>query len=203
MRSRQPLQFVVLLIVAVLGGCGGRFFPPDSPSPMHPVSTPDHPGTAPGVSAVSGLPGMPALVDSDNVYAAAGAEMLSPVVRADRPLVYVPHTNSGDVWVIDPATFTVISLSSAPSISAERPSAAERTWCTSGREAVRDGRQGTTRAPRVTATRHPRVAAVALRSPRAGPASSCRPTAAGEASPVPSVRRGAAGRETSRRAGGA
>jgi YVTN family beta-propeller protein len=109
MRSRHPLQLVVLLIVAVLGGCGGRVFPPDSPSPMHPVSTPDHPDTAPGVSAVSGLPGMPALVDPDNVYAAAGAEMLSPAVRADQPLVYVPHTKSGDVWVIDPATLAVIA----------------------------------------------------------------------------------------------
>jgi len=97
MGSRQPLQFVVLLIVAVLGGCGGLVLPPDSPSSMHPVSTPDHPGSAPGVSAVSGLPGMPALVDPDNVYAAAGAQMLSAAVRADRPLVYVPHTNSGDV----------------------------------------------------------------------------------------------------------
>src|SRR5262245_52617399 len=109
MRSPQPPRLVVLLIAAVLGGCGGLVFPPDSPNPTQPVSTPGHPGTAPGGSAVSGLPGMPASVDPDNVYAAAGAEMLSPTVRADRPLVYVPHTLSGDVWVIDPVSFTVIA----------------------------------------------------------------------------------------------
>jgi YVTN family beta-propeller protein len=76
---------------------------------MRPVGTPDHPEGAPAVSAVNVLPGMPVVVDPSNVYAAAGAGMLSPVVREDRPLVYLPHTNSGDVWVIDPATFRVIA----------------------------------------------------------------------------------------------
>jgi YVTN family beta-propeller protein len=50
---------------------------------------------------------MPPVTDPDNVYAAAGAGMLSPAARAAKPLVYVPH-NSGDVWVIDPATFAVV-----------------------------------------------------------------------------------------------
>jgi YVTN family beta-propeller protein len=52
---------------------------------------------------------MPPVTDPSNVYAAAGAGMLSPVARAARRLVYVPHNDSGDVWVIDPATFTVIN----------------------------------------------------------------------------------------------
>jgi YVTN family beta-propeller protein len=34
--------------------------------------------------------------------------MLSAAAQAARPLVYVPH-NSGDVWVIDPATFQVVN----------------------------------------------------------------------------------------------
>ena len=34
--------------------------------------------------------------------------MLSATASAARPLVYVPHTKSGDVQVIDPATFAVI-----------------------------------------------------------------------------------------------
>ncbi|MFJ9779113.1 beta-propeller fold lactonase family protein [Amycolatopsis sp. NPDC101161] len=55
------------------------------------------------------LPGMPAIPDSHNVDAAAGAGMLSPAVAADKPLVYVPHSGSGDVWVIDPATFHVVA----------------------------------------------------------------------------------------------
>jgi len=43
------------------------------------------------------------------VYAAAGAGMLSPVARAAKPLVYVPHTKSRDVWVIDPSSFAVVA----------------------------------------------------------------------------------------------
>ena len=50
------------------------------------------------------LPGMPPVPDPKNVNAAAAASMLAPAVAADKPLVYVPHNKSGDVWVIDPAT---------------------------------------------------------------------------------------------------
>lgn len=35
--------------------------------------------------------------------------MLSDAVRKDRQLVYVPHSGSGDVWVIDPKTFDVVA----------------------------------------------------------------------------------------------
>ena len=35
--------------------------------------------------------------------------MLSPAARAAKPLVYVPHTKSHDVWVIDPTTFAVVA----------------------------------------------------------------------------------------------
>ncbi|WP_242606476.1 YncE family protein, partial [Protofrankia symbiont of Coriaria ruscifolia] len=43
-----------------------------------------------------------------NVYAAAGANQLSPAVRGARKLVYVPNSDSDTVDVIDPATFKVI-----------------------------------------------------------------------------------------------
>ncbi|MGC5019547.1 hypothetical protein [Micromonospora sp. DT47] len=52
------------------------------------------------------LPGMPV---AGNVYADAGPGMLSEAVRGDRALVYVPNTNSNDVWVIDPATYKVVA----------------------------------------------------------------------------------------------
>jgi YVTN family beta-propeller protein len=55
------------------------------------------------------LPGMPPVTDAHNVYAAAGAGLLSPAAREARPLVYVPHTKSHDVWVIDPTTFAVVA----------------------------------------------------------------------------------------------
>ncbi len=51
---------------------------------------------------------MPAVADPRNVYAAAGAGMLSDPAKAAPPMVYVPHTKSGEVWVIDPATFAVV-----------------------------------------------------------------------------------------------
>jgi YVTN family beta-propeller protein len=51
---------------------------------------------------------MPAVPDPRNVYADAGPGMLTDVTRTAKPLVYVPHTRSGDVWVIDPITFAVV-----------------------------------------------------------------------------------------------
>jgi len=50
---------------------------------------------------------MPQVSDAGNLYSDAGAGMLGEVARTARPLVYVPH-NSGDVWVIDPATFQMV-----------------------------------------------------------------------------------------------
>jgi DNA-binding beta-propeller fold protein YncE len=47
---------------------------------------------------------MPPGTDQHNVYAAAGANMLADAVRTAKPLVYVPHTESGDLWEIDPTT---------------------------------------------------------------------------------------------------
>lgn len=105
MPSRLPLLLLLLLVLAVLADWGGLDPAPHSPTATPPSSPPDQPLA----TAMDLLPGMPLLADPHNVYAAAGAGMLSAVVRDDRPLVYVPHTNSGDVWVIDPATFTVIA----------------------------------------------------------------------------------------------
>ena len=43
-----------------------------------------------------------------NVYAADRAGMLSPAVRGDRPLVYVPNSQSNTVDEIDPSTYRVV-----------------------------------------------------------------------------------------------
>lgn len=43
-----------------------------------------------------------------NVYAAASAGNLRPDVAADKPLIYVPNTQSDDVYVIDPNTYKVV-----------------------------------------------------------------------------------------------
>jgi len=53
------------------------------------------------------LAGMPANTDPKNIYANTVSGM-SDAVKNARNLVYVPHNESADVWVIDPTTFKVI-----------------------------------------------------------------------------------------------
>src|SRR5689334_13481276 len=90
-----------LLLAVVVAGC--------SASPVHPAaktrsSTPSssaHPAaSASGTPApgIDGLPGMPPVTDASNVYADAGANMLSATAKTAKPMVYVPHSGSGDVW---------------------------------------------------------------------------------------------------------
>lgn len=54
------------------------------------------------------LPGMPAPLDRNDVYAADRPGMLSPTVRHHRALVYVPNFGSGTVSIIDPGSYRVI-----------------------------------------------------------------------------------------------
>ncbi len=54
------------------------------------------------------LPGMPAVRDTSNIYADAGANMLDSIARRAAPLVYVPNNTSGTVSVIDPRTYRVV-----------------------------------------------------------------------------------------------
>jgi DNA-binding beta-propeller fold protein YncE len=73
---------------------------------LPPVLPAAQPVVAP--SADVPLPGMPPVVDPHNVDASAGAGMLSAAAKAAKPLVYVPHTKTGEVWTIDPETFAVV-----------------------------------------------------------------------------------------------
>jgi DNA-binding beta-propeller fold protein YncE len=92
------------LLVAVIGGCAGPAPAPATRQEAAPVAP-----AAPTAHPLAGsLPGMPPVSDPRNVYAAAGAGMLSDAVKDAKPLVYVPHTKSGDVWVIDQKTFEVV-----------------------------------------------------------------------------------------------
>lgn len=54
------------------------------------------------------LPGMPPNLDPHDIYAADRPGDLSPVVKNDPPLIYVPNTKSNSVTVIDPKTYRVI-----------------------------------------------------------------------------------------------
>ena len=57
---------------------------------------------------VQTLPGMPPVVDPNNLYSETRSDKLSPIVAKHLPRVYVPNRSSNDVWVIDPATFKVV-----------------------------------------------------------------------------------------------
>lgn len=73
-----------------------------------PASAAQSPAATPATPFGPLLAGMPAYQASGDVYAAAGPDMVAPPMKGDKPLVYVPHTKSNDVWVIDPATYKVI-----------------------------------------------------------------------------------------------
>jgi YVTN family beta-propeller protein len=104
----MPTRLAALLTAAavLLAACSGAPAPNSAPGTQRPL--PDEPAPPPPALDHQ-LPGMPPVTDPHDVYAAAGANQLSDAVRGDRPLVYVPHSKSGDVWVVDPATFQVIA----------------------------------------------------------------------------------------------
>ncbi|MBV9092698.1 MAG: YncE family protein [Streptosporangiaceae bacterium] len=54
------------------------------------------------------LAGMPPVTDPANIYADAGPDMLSPVVRGVPYRIYVPNSGGSTVTVIDPASYRVI-----------------------------------------------------------------------------------------------
>src|SRR3954471_24146145 len=114
MRARLPRIATVPLAVALLAGCTSASGSGAEASHSHhhsaaAASTSLPPtSAAPTTPAVDGLAGMPPVTDPKNVYSQAGAGMLSPGAAAAKPLVYVPHSGSGEVMVIDPATFQVV-----------------------------------------------------------------------------------------------
>jgi YVTN family beta-propeller protein len=58
--------------------------------------------------AVETVPEMPPVVDPTNLYSETAAGKLSPAVAGALERVYVPNLQSNDVYVIDPATMTVV-----------------------------------------------------------------------------------------------
>ena len=57
---------------------------------------------------VQTIPGMPPVPDPNNLYSETTAGELSPTVTGDLPRIYVPNRRSNNVYVIDPATLTVV-----------------------------------------------------------------------------------------------
>jgi YVTN family beta-propeller protein len=81
---------------------------PSSPtrSASHPAVTWDVAGPIADLSVP--LPGMPPAANPANIYADAGANMLSAAVRGVPYRIYVPNSGGSTVTVINPATYRVI-----------------------------------------------------------------------------------------------
>jgi YVTN family beta-propeller protein len=79
-------------------------------SPVRPASDPPATWhvTGPIADLSTPLAGMPVVADPANIYADAGANMLSPVVRGVPYRIYVPNSGESSVTVIDPATRRVV-----------------------------------------------------------------------------------------------
>ncbi|VWC92566.1 YVTN beta-propeller repeat-containing protein [Burkholderia contaminans] len=65
-------------------------------------------GGAFAASVITTAPGMPPVVNPQNLYSEAAAGHMSPAVAGALPRIYVPNLRSNDVYVIDPATFKVV-----------------------------------------------------------------------------------------------
>jgi YVTN family beta-propeller protein len=60
------------------------------------------------VASVATVPGMLPVIDPANLYSEIGTGKMSPVVQNHLERVYVPNLRSNKVYVIDPATMTVV-----------------------------------------------------------------------------------------------
>jgi YVTN family beta-propeller protein len=112
MRTARALaaRGVAILVLAVLAGCGGGSQGPASGGRS---SAADGSGVRARQSTHGAVevprPGkVPPQLDPSNVYAADRPGRLSPVVRGDPALVYVPNSQSNTVDVISQKTFKVI-----------------------------------------------------------------------------------------------
>ncbi|MGF1275218.1 YncE family protein [Acetobacter pasteurianus] len=81
----------------------------EAPAPATaPVSTPVPQNTATSAIKIETIPGMPPVIDPNNLYSETRAGNIAPEVAQDPARVYVPNLRSNDVSVIDPATSKVV-----------------------------------------------------------------------------------------------
>lgn len=98
-----PAVVAVVALALSRGGSPGASGATTGSIPATPMT-----GLPASTSPSAPLPGMPPVTDPANIYAADGPGALSPVVRPDRPLIYVPNGLSDTVDEIDPATYQVV-----------------------------------------------------------------------------------------------
>lgn len=66
------------------------------------------------------LPGMPPVLDPNNLYAADGPNMLSATVKNYPSLVYVPNSKGDTVDVIDPKTYKIVAHHVLPQVKGNK-----------------------------------------------------------------------------------
>ncbi len=116
LRSRpRPASLVVgaclalALVATACGGSGGSDGARvDQTGGTAGTTSSTTPATTAGKAKVNTIPGMPPVVDPDNLYSEAGANMFSDAVKGDLARVYVPNLQSNSVSVIDPSTMKVV-----------------------------------------------------------------------------------------------
>ncbi|MEV6393240.1 YncE family protein [Streptomyces sp. NPDC051907] len=108
-RAKRTTALLGGALLALLAGCGS---PAEKTTEAQGTKAPADAAAVPPVKprkvAPPGLPGMPPVLDPDDVYAADRPGNLSPVVKGFPSRVYVPNTNSNTVSVIDPTTYKVV-----------------------------------------------------------------------------------------------
>ncbi len=111
----RTMTALVLAGGLALAACAGSDPAPtaaQSPSPdATPSTTSPSPSSAASAEAAprpGDLPGMPPLLETNDVYAGARVGLLSPAVAGDPARIYVPNSESDTVDVIDPVTYRVI-----------------------------------------------------------------------------------------------
>ena len=108
----RRMRLAAVLALTVLAGCTSA--PAQEADHAHHTAAtsslepPPPTSAAPTTPAVNVLPGMPRWSTRPTCTPRPAAGMLTPAAAAARPLVYVPHSGSGEVRVIDPATFQEI-----------------------------------------------------------------------------------------------
>ncbi len=117
MSARAGVTLVAALVCAVLAACGGGH---RSAAVIHPralasLAAQGLAGERAGLTLSAVFPAqtsrgqrIPRLLDPRDVYAADRRGGLSPPVRGDRPLIYVPNSASDTVQEIDPRTYRIV-----------------------------------------------------------------------------------------------
>lgn len=103
-RTKRTTALLAGVLLALLGGCSS----PTGTTQAHGTDAAALPAEPEKAAAPAGLPGMPPVLDPNDIYSADRPNQLSAAVRGFPSRVYVPNTNSNTVSVIDPATYKVI-----------------------------------------------------------------------------------------------